>query len=73
MLLLVLSLSMLSLDYTCAQHYDKLELVAETLIKKEKISGKEFENLMKSGTLEVEAVETSTDELTQEQAETENE
>ena len=55
------------------EHYDKLELVAETLIKKEKISGEEFENLMKNGTLEVEAVETSTEELTQEQTETENE
>ena len=47
------------------EHYDKLELVAETLIKKEKISGEEFENLMKNGALEVEAVETSTEELTQ--------
>lgn len=55
------------------EHYDKLELVAETLIKKEKISGEEFENLMKNGALEVEAVETSTEELTQEQTETENE
>ena len=55
------------------EHYDKLELVAETLIKKEKISGEEFENLMKNGTLEVEAIETSTEELTQEQTETENE
>lgn len=55
------------------EHYDKLELVAETLIKKEKISGEEFENLMKNGTLEVEAVETSTEELTQDQTETENE
>ena len=55
------------------EHYDKLELVAETLIKKEKISGEEFENLMKNGTLEVEAVEASTEELTQEQTETENE
>lgn len=55
------------------EHYDKLELVAETLIKKEKISGEEFENLMKNGALEVEAVETLTEELTQEQAETENE
>ncbi len=54
------------------EHYDKLELVAETLIKKEKISGEEFENLMKNGTLEVEAVEASTEELTQEQTETEN-
>ena len=55
------------------EHYDKLELVAETLIKKEKISGEEFENLMKNGALEVEAIETSTEELTQEQTETENE
>lgn len=55
------------------EHYDKLELVAETLIKKEKISGEEFENLMKNGTLEVEAVEASTEELQQEQTETENE
>lgn len=55
------------------EHYDKLELVAETLIKKEKISGEEFENLMKNGTLEVEAVEASTEELPQEQTETENE
>ncbi len=55
------------------EHYDKLELVAETLIKKEKISGEEFENLMKNGALEVDAVETSTEELAQEQTETENE
>ena len=55
------------------EHYDKLELVAETLIKKEKISGEEFENLMKNGTLEVEAVEASIEELQQGQTETENE
>ena len=55
------------------EHYDKLELVAETLIKKEKISGEEFENLMKNGTLEVEAVEASIEELPQEQTKTENE
>ena len=55
------------------EHYDKLELVAETLIKKEKISGEEFENLMKNGTLEVEAVEASIEELPQDQTETENE
>ncbi len=30
-------------------HYDKLELVAETLIEKEKISGDEFTQLMKNG------------------------
>lgn len=31
------------------EHFDKLELLAETLIKKEKISGEEFESLMTSG------------------------
>lgn len=35
------------------EHYDKLELVANTLLEKEKISGEEFENLMKYGVLEV--------------------
>ncbi|MCI5734969.1 MAG: ATP-dependent zinc metalloprotease FtsH [Eubacterium sp.] len=30
-------------------HYDKLELVAETLIEKEKISGNEFKQLMENG------------------------
>ncbi len=30
-------------------HYDKLELVAETLIEKEKISGDEFKQLMENG------------------------
>ncbi len=30
-------------------HYDKLELVAETLIKKEKLSGDEFTQLMENG------------------------
>ena len=30
-------------------HYDKLELVAETLIKNEKISGDEFTQLMENG------------------------
>lgn len=34
------------------EHYDKLELVANALLKKEKINGEEFENLMKYGTLE---------------------
>lgn len=39
------------------EHYDKLELLANTLIKKEKISGDEFESLMKYGKLpqEIEA------------------
>lgn len=35
------------------EHYDKLELVANTLLEKEKISGEEFENLMKYGVLVV--------------------
>ena len=30
-------------------HYDKLELVAETLIKNEKISGDQFTQLMENG------------------------
>ncbi len=33
------------------EHYDKLELVAETLLEREKISGEEFESLMKYGVL----------------------
>ena len=33
------------------EHYDKLELLANTLIEKEKISGDEFESLMKYGKL----------------------
>lgn len=33
------------------EHYDKLELVAETLLEKEKISGPEFVSLMEYGTL----------------------
>ena len=39
------------------EHYDKLELLANTLIEKEKISGDEFESLMKYGKLpqEIEA------------------
>ncbi len=35
------------------EHYDKLVLIAETLIKNEKISGEEFESLMKTGLLPV--------------------
>ena len=34
------------------EHYDKLELVANALLKKEKISGEEFENLMNYGAME---------------------
>ena len=33
------------------EHYDKLELVANTLLEKEKISGEEFESLMNTGAL----------------------
>ncbi|MGN0532560.1 MAG: ATP-dependent zinc metalloprotease FtsH [Eubacterium sp.] len=33
------------------EHYDKLELVAETLLEKEKLSGEKFESLMKDGKL----------------------
>ena len=55
------------------EHFDKLELVAETLIKKEKISGEDFENLMKFGTLEVEATETSTEAPIEDDAEISNE
>ena len=47
-------------------HYDKLELVAETLIKNEKISGDEFTQLMKNGFIADEKVsekeETQTDD-----------
>ena len=44
------------------EHYDKLELVANALLKKEKINGEEFENLMKYGTLEASKDETAADE-----------
>ena len=44
------------------EHYDKLELVANALLKKEKINGEEFENLMKYGTLEAPKEETTADE-----------
>ena len=44
------------------EHYDKLELVANALLKKEKINGEEFENLMKYGTVEAPKEETAADE-----------
>ena len=44
------------------EHYDKLELVANALLKKEKINGEEFENLMKYGTLEAPKEETAATE-----------
>ena len=34
-----------------SEHFDKLELVANTLLEKEKISGEDFESLMKKGVL----------------------
>ena len=42
-------------------HYDKLELVAETLIKNEKISGDEFSQLMKNGFIADEKVSENED------------
>lgn len=44
------------------EHYDQLELVAETLIKREKISGAEFVSLMENGYIE----ETSEEEPAEE-------
>lgn len=44
------------------EHYDKLELVANALLKKEMINGEEFENLMKYGTLEAPKEETAANE-----------
>ena len=44
------------------EHYDKLELVANALLKKEKINGEEFENLMKYGTLEAPKNDTAANE-----------
>ncbi len=35
------------------EHYDKLELVAETLMEKEKLTGEDFASLMKDGVLPV--------------------
>lgn len=36
------------------EHFDKLELIANTLLQKEKISGEDFEALMKNGVVETE-------------------
>ncbi len=33
------------------EHFDKLELIANTLLEREKINGEEFESLMKTGKL----------------------
>ncbi len=54
------------------EHYDKLELVANALLSKEKITGEEFENLMNYGTVEVPA-ETAVSEETDEQLQIEEE
>lgn len=50
-------------------HYDKLELVAETLIKNEKISGDEFTQLMKNGFISDEKVTEKVSENEETQAE----
>ena len=42
-------------------HYDKLELVAETLIKNEKISGDQFTQLMENGFIADEKVSENED------------
>ena len=47
-------------------HYDKLELVAETLIKNEKISGDEFKQLMENGFIANDKPDDTTEEITDE-------
>ena len=47
-------------------HYDKLELVAETLIKNEKISGDEFKQLMENGFIASDKPEDTAEEITDE-------
>lgn len=54
------------------EHYDKLEIVANALLSKEKITGEEFENLMNYGTAEVPA-ETAVSDETDEQLQIEEE
>ncbi|WP_177917402.1 ATP-dependent zinc metalloprotease FtsH [uncultured Eubacterium sp.] len=54
------------------EHYDKLEIVANALLSKEKITGEEFENLMNYGTVEVPA-ETAVSAETEEQSQIEEE
>lgn len=56
------------------EHYDKLELIANTLIEKEKITGAQFESLMKNGVIDEqpvveEIVEESVEESVEEIAE----
>ena len=45
-----------------SEHFDKLELVANVLLEKEKISGEDFESLMKFGTLSTSEEASSTDD-----------
>ena len=47
-------------------HYDKLELVAETLIKNEKISGDEFKQLMENGFIASDKTDDTAEEITDE-------
>ena len=47
-------------------HYDKLELVAETLIKNEKISGDEFKQLMENGFITSDKPDDTAEEITDE-------
>ena len=47
-------------------HYDKLELVAETLIKNEKISGDEFKQLMENGFISSDKPDDTAEEITDE-------
>ena len=47
-------------------HYDKLELVAETLIKNEKISGDEFKQLMVNGFIASDKLDDTAEEITDE-------
>ena len=47
-------------------HYDKLELVAETLIKNEKISGDEFKQLMVNGFIASDKPDDTAEEITDE-------
>ena len=47
-------------------HYDKLELVAETLIKNEKISGDEFKQLMVNGFIASDKPDDTSEEITDE-------
>ena len=53
------------------EHYDKLVLIAETLIAREKINGEEFASLMETGALPVSETTESTDDAANEQNVTE--